>query len=324
MKLSKKVNYKKSKRNNIKKNKRVSNKKPKINKKPKVNRTKKARVKRGGNQFNTSKCVSQVMVRKELKRNMDDSSGEYAYSTETHQVVKKKKSSNLEVGEVSVHEPKFYVRCGLQNPEETEEETEMTLEEFANFIVDMLNKKITSVVSEIDLKQLNIDFEQGDDETKIKEKIRALITDLIEQGVFEKILQEFNKFQDVANLHKIGAEIAVFLRKNREDLIERLTEDFYERLTEETLNENNERRRQLTEEALVKLEGTIKGILEKEPFFTLSMNNNNKGLSVRQLTSIFNKQTGGEPVSIAIVTFVGAIILYNLFKKKKKSGNPLF
>ena len=296
MKLSKRVNYKRvtKKGKNGKKSNRVKQSKKRQNRK--TNK----KTQKGGVSLN---CQNQYMVDKKLFR---DETGTHVYSIETQTVNK--------TGEGEpVAEPKFIVRCGA----EPEKHIELSgTSELAELITNVVLAKIAAVTSSETLEEpeneepenegVNVSLDV-DDEQEQQSFIETFVNKLIENGTFEEIIREFNKFTGLSTLPRIELEALKILRKFKSG-----NDPNTNKLITEGQTKSLE---QLKEE----LKQAFEALLSKEQFYTLSTNNTTPP-NVSRIRNLFEKttQTGGFLIEIIVGLIVLASVDLLLSRRNKK------
>jgi hypothetical protein len=306
MKLSKRVNYKKvtKKGKNGKKSNRVKNS---IQSKKRQNRKKNKKTQKGGVSLN---CQNQYMVDKKLFR---DETGTHVYSIETQTVNERGEGEGEPVAE-----PKFIVRCGA----EPEKHIELSgTSELAELITNVVLAKIAAVTSSETLEEpeneepenegVNVSLDV-DDEQEQQSFIETSVNKLIENGTFEEIIREFNKFTGLSTLPRIELEALKILRKFKSG-----NEPNTNKLITEGQTKSLE---QLKEE----LKQAFEALLSKEQFYTLSTNNTTP-TNVSRIRNLFEKttQTGGFLIEIIVGLIVLASVDLLLSRINKNKHNNL-
>jgi hypothetical protein len=296
MKLSKRVNYKRvtkngKKSNQVKHSRHSKQSRHSKHSKKRQNRKINKKTQKGGVSLN---CQTQYMVDKKLFR---DEEGTHVYSIETQTV-------NTSGEGEKVSEPKFIVRCGAEEGKQIELSG---TSELAELITNVVLAKIGDVISSETLEEEeeenngSLDNEQEQSFIKIFNKLK-------ENGTFEEIIREFNKFTGLSTLSMIELKALELLRKFKSG-----NDPNTNKLITEGQTKSLE---QLKEE----LKQAFEALLSNERFYALSQNNN---LSFTNVKKLFNRQRGGFFVEAIIGTVVIITVDLLLSRRNKNKHKKL-
>jgi len=333
MKLSKRVNYKRvtKKSKNGKKSNRVKNSKQSKHSrqsrhsKKRQNRKINKKTQKGGVSLS---CQTQYMVDKILFR---DEKGTHVYSIKTQTVNERGEGEGEPVAE-----PKFIVRCGAEEGKQIELSGTSQL---AELITNVVLEKIDAVTSSETLEDEEEDEEEEDEEedeeeeeeaendgsldNEQKQNFNKFFNKLKENGTFEKIIRELNKFTGLSTLSMIELEALKFLRKIKSGNEPKTNEP---NTNEPNTNEQNTNKlitaaqNKSLELLKEELKQAFEALLSNERFYALSQNNN---LNFTNKKKLFNRQRGGIILEVIIATAVIITVDLLLSRRNKNKHNKL-